>query len=356
MEGVIHHSTDASSEHLFIENPSIYFPSQTEMNIVVHRKVSDSNFKTTNFGDVEEQKTSSLGRNVGVAAGLDLGGGLGVSLNHQLLEMEEINTHTDRGDREYLETFKSHYTSVKVSVELTESIFAGIRMGVLNEHNEIIGSFRASSSEFTRFSTSMIGTGGGLSYHQEKISVGGSYLPPMKGKSEVYSEEKLVTSPGVAEFSGSLQNGDKRYGFSLKRWIYKFDDRFLGTTLNDADQTPISLYGINITRNFFYNLDQKKFGAQVPLKSDVLLKASVSKVTFELNQNLEQNLPGQRENAPQYSYYYLQSLLGFQKGNLDFVIGLNVIYDKTFSYTSGSRRFDYDESGYDLIGGVFSKI
>lgn len=356
MEQLINHGTDSSANHLFIENPSVYFPQNMEMNIFIHQRASNSTVKTTNFDDIDVQKNNSKEKNIGLGLGLDMGSGLGITVVHQILESVEINTHSDRGTREFIETFKSHYSSLKVAVELTESLSAGFRLGFLNQHNEILGSFRLNPGSFTNFSTSMIGTGGGLNFSRGHFHIGGTYLPSMKGKSEILSEEKIVTSPGKAELAMSLERGNYSFGASMKRWIYKFDDRALGTTLNDDNQTRISLFGLNVSDQSLYHLDQKKIGLNYTLDSQTLLKGSLSKLTVELNQNLEQNLPGENSRARTFFYYFFQSILEYKKGKLIFTLGLNKSLLKEHAFEIGTRKIEFEDSFYDIIGGVYANL
>ena len=352
IEDSVSSGTQALGEHLFVLNPSAHLPAQMEIDLFFTNGFTSNKFESGNT-NIENQSTLNK---IGMSIGFDLGGGLGLGLSHQLVKSEEKNVNTSAGRDEFVETFNGQYSTVKAVVELSESITAGFMMRFLESEVSLVGSFNTNPGSITTFKPSLFGSGGGLSAKINKLRVGAAYLPAMKGKTEIYSEEKIITEPGRVLFSAALQAKQFNAGLVVKRWIYKQDDRALGTSLDDANQTQIGLYGLNVDRSLIFALEQKQLGVDYFLSTASTLKVSLSQMTADVNADSVNFLPGENSDNPKLSYYVLQALWVIDSKKLRFMGGISKSFQKSVSYGEGGGQSSYEGDWQELIAGVVAKL
>ena len=352
IEDSISSGTEALGNHLFGLNPSSHLPAQMEVDLFFTNGFTSNKFESGN-NNIENQ--SSLNK-IGMAVGFDLGDGLGLGLSHQLLKSEEKNVNTNAGRDEFVETFNGQYSTVKAIVELSENITAGFMMRFLDSEISLVGSFNAGPGSITTFKPSLFGSGGGISAVVNKLHIGAAYLPAMKGKTEIYSEEKIITEPGRVVLSAALQAKQFNAGLVVKRWIYKQDDRALGTSLDDANQTQIDLFGLNVDRNLLFALEERKLGVDYFVSPTSTIKISLSQLTADVNNDSVNFLPGENSDNPKLSYYVLQAMLAIDNKKLKFLGGMTKSFQKTVSYGSGGGQSSYEGDWQELIAGIAAKL
>ncbi|NRA46857.1 MAG: hypothetical protein HRU09_18060 [Oligoflexales bacterium] len=352
IEDSISSGTEGLGNHLFVLNPSAHLPSQMEVDLFFTNGFTSNKFESGNT-NIENQ--SSLNK-IGMAIGFDLGGGLGLGLSHQLIKSEEKNVNTNAGRDEFVETFNGQYSTVKAIVELSEHITAGFMMRFLDSEISLVGSFNTNPGSVTNFKPSLFGSGGGLNATINRLHLGAAYLPAMKGKTEIYSEEKIITEPGRVFFSIALQAKQFNAGLVIKRWIYKQDDRALGTSLDDANQTQIDLFGLNVDRNLIFAQEQRKLGMDYFLSSASKIKISLSQFTADINDDPVNFLPGENPDSPKLSYYVVQAILAIDNKKLTLMGGLTKSFQKTASYGTGGGKTSYEGDWQELIAGIVAKL
>ncbi|MFK7826936.1 MAG: hypothetical protein AB8G05_22525 [Oligoflexales bacterium] len=352
IEDSISSGTEGLGNHLFVLNPSSHLPSEMEVDLFFTNGFTSNEFSS---GNTSIENQSALNK-IGMAVGIDLGGGLGLGLSHQLIKSEEKNVNTNAGRDEFVETFNGQYSTVKAIVELSEHITAGFMMRFLDSEISLVGSFNTSPGSITTFKPSLFGSGGGLSAVFNKLHLGAAYLPAMKGKTEVYSEEKIITDPGRVVLSGALQAKRFNAGLVIKRWIYKQDDRALGTSLDDANQTQIDLFGLNVDRSLLFALEQRKLGFDYFVSPTSTIKISLSQFTADINDDPVNFLPGENSDNPKLSYYVLQAILAVDNKKLKFLGGLTKSFQKTASYGTGGGQSSYEGDWQELIAGIAAKL
>lgn len=352
LEDSVESGTQGLGPHLFILNPSAHLPTEMEVDLFFTNGFTSNKFTS---GNTSIENQSSLNK-IGMAVGFDLGGGLGLGLSHQLIKSEENNVNLNNRGTQFVETFNGQYSTVKAIVELSEHITAGFMMRFLDSELSIVGSFGTSPGSITTFKPSLFGSGGGLSAAINNLNLGAAYLPAMKGKTEVYSEEKIITEPGRVLLTAALKAQKFNAGLVVKRWIYKQDDRALGTSLDDANQTQIDLFGLNVDRNMIFPLEQQKLGVDYFISATSTMKVSLAQITEEVNNDLVNFLPGENSNNPELSYYVVQAMLAVDNDKLKFMAGITKSFQKSVSYGSGGGASSYEGDWQELIAGVVAKL
>jgi hypothetical protein len=143
----------------------------------------------------------------------------------------------------------------------------------------------------------------GVTTHLEKADFAASYAPAMKGKADVFGEEKIVTTPGYSLLNVTFHQQRTLYGFYFKRPIYKHNDLSNGTTLADNNNTRINLLGLNPYRSKVFPTSEYGFGMMIPIGPTTTLGTSLNRqdLRFLLSND---HLPGEQPEDPRIVSYF----------------------------------------------------
>lgn len=301
-EYMIATGTSVSSKGPFTINPASLMTQNLEVNMLFLNNRTANKFSLENESIRTEGVTSTLG----LAALSNLGSGLHTSFNYYQTSAE-FRSYTDRNNNfDFIESIDHKLMSFSAAVDLTDIIVLGVKLQLLRENVDLLGSFDISPKERTQYVSQQFGSGAGLLLKLEKNLISAAYLPPMKGKAEIIKEEKVLTAPGMAEIAISFKNEPIQLGFAARRWLYKKDDRNQGTTLSNANNTAIDLNGLNTESNQLFLLDQKQIGLDYTLSQSASITTSLSINNVEHNESPEVSLPGENAQNKTYNFYRLQ--------------------------------------------------
>lgn len=215
---------------------------------------------------------------VGLSWSMPIDAGLAVGVVHERLFRGEENSFDD--NEAQLENFRQEMTRVRASLALSEQLFAGLQLAFLETSASVDGANFVSES--TVYSGSLLGFGvGGLFRYQEQFAIGAAYRWPLRGKTEIRSEQTLLTETGIVEWTAHYRFEQApveglKVGLLWRRFNYDRDDRSQPTGLGDADNTQIDLRGLSPER-FYLSAEQRGLGLaypmeQIELRLDVLFE------------------------------------------------------------------------------------
>lgn len=288
------------------------------------------------------------------AAGLlsDLGSGLGISLNHQIISI--LDKTKSAGRSNFLEeTIRTNLTQFKLQIELIEHFFLGLILARNASKYEIIGSFSLRKQDATLFSTSLLGTGAGIFYKQGQMAFAAAYMQPQKGKSLIDKEEKIISEPGSINLSFAFDAGAYNLGFSHTRIRYKEDDRAEGTQISNADRTQINLFGLNKERNEIFPLEIFKIDYAAPYNSQLSCLIGLSSIKSEFVSDLSRSQPGENKDPKTYNHItlHLKGIYQFSEWQLSFLT--TYALNKKYSFEkNSSTRVDYKGRTQSYVVGI----
>ena len=186
----------------------------------------------------------------------------------------------------------------------------------------IVGNYDLPQQEATRFKTTMFGYGLGGIYRFPKGSFGVASLPPLRGKTDIFGEEKIVATPGELEFSADYApTKEHRFGLQYATLQYKRDDLAEGTTIDNDSNAPISLTGLSYDR-FLFPYRRIGLGYDHTFSSQMTgifaLYREESEFLFDPDSE-----PGDSDELLTMNSYTLKLNLKYTSGDLTFVGGLN---------------------------------
>jgi hypothetical protein len=337
-------STDASAEHLFLNNPAAFQPVGLKLGGFFLRESSDHTLRQERTGNLSEIKSSGKEDLIGVAALSDFGAGLSLGISH-MRSFDDVATSDLNATEPRNEFFKKQYTIGKAVIELSESLTVGVSVRHLAMETSVRGAMFVDEDDQTNYQGTLYGIGGGFMFHLNQIKFGMAYHPPLKGKSEIYGEEIIVTDPGMGEANATYSSGKIVFGFSFIRNLYKEDDRFEGTTINDDNQTQISLFGLSPEKNNLFFLEEKQVGLDYMLVNKGLVKLGVAVARSEFNFAPSQDIPGDNGDLETYKYYRFSASYVLTNPQFKLEIGGNYSL-KNHSYESNNST-QIDFSGYN---------
>lgn len=346
--------TDAASRGLFHINPAT--PSgQWSTDILLGRTTYSSKLENSQGGTLRQ--LSSEGQNDFMAAGVlgDIGAGLALGASH--LRTFHTSETKDQNVREAREEGRAgQMSALRSVVELSENLNFGIAVRFYHFEQNILGAMFVPTAQNTVYRGSMVGTGAGLHLALSGVQFGASYHPPLKGKSEIFGEEYIVTEPGISEASFAWTRPQATFGLVFRRGIYKRDDRVEGTTLNDANQTAINLWGLDPEETTIHFLDNYQLGADFTLSDKASSRVSLTRETLEFTLDPTNFLPGENKGAERYACYRLSGTIQIDAARFLLTFGINLsIKDHKFT-SNGNNRFDYENQERDLYVMVNTSI
>ena len=193
------------------------------------------------------------------------------------LTTKDVTVQIERnGGGELTETFRDRTWRLHFLVDLTRDTHAGFSYRYLQMENDLLGEFFLSRDDRTDYLGELSGYMVNFYSTSKAFGWGGYYAPPLRGKSEIEGEQKILTTPGTAGLN-FVYTGNKKWtlGFEATKWFYKSDDRGELSTSPD-DQRTISLNGLDIEQRLL-NTQRMSLGADFMIKKDVKIRANVYK-------------------------------------------------------------------------------
>lgn len=285
VEDHLQHGTDGTATHLFPLNPAIQKVDQTQGGVILLRDSKEVKLDQTASSD--DTITNKVNDDyLAAAAAIDLGAGAGIGISHQTLYRKVETNVTARGNAEPVEeTTKIQHSQLKLLVELTDGLRAGMAVRYLYKDVALFGNPLSGGRRepATRFRTTLVGYGAGFAYAQkEQFGLAYTYYPPLRGKTDVEGEEKIVVERGEISADAFYKISKVWTGGILyKRWINEVDDLAAGTTAAD-DQTRISLYGLDLDQ-YLIPSQMIMVGGDAELSKQTGLRLSVGQEVAEFN-------------------------------------------------------------------------
>lgn len=312
--------TDALGVQIYAVNPSVYTPNGIGYDVTTGRTWSKSDYTRGTPGDLDEMAANSSHRLLFAGVMVDAGSGLYLGF-HFMEDKSEQHTGVN-GRTAVLENFKQSQLMAKAKVELTDSISLGFLMRYLDQDNEIIGNFFVDRANFTNFTETMFGSGAGFKYQSGNFSLASAYLFPMRGKTEILAEEKIVSAPGYAEFSIGSHAGSRQLGAVVRRWIYKENDKFSGTTLNDENDSQIELFGLNPENRNFLDTEEHQIGYTQLVNSKIKWNLTLSRRFAVVSEIFDIQRPGQVRDQDVFDFYAGKAFITYNTGKTSLKLGL----------------------------------
>ncbi len=360
-EEVLQHATDSASTHLFTVNPAVLAPKGLQGGVLLMRQTRKSELDSTgseNPGDKIQSEVHDEHQEVGLLA--DLGAGAGVGISHEILyhKVETDDVTTGRG-APLTETTKTQHSKLKLLVELTDDFEVGIAIRYLYKDVSLFGDPFMSPGEEIRFRMTMVGYGSGAVYRFKSAALAYTYYPPLRGKTEVEGEEKIVVEPGQIGVDGYYEvKKNVKVGVLAKRWINEIDDLAEGTTADD-DTTNVSLYGLDPDQ-YLIKRQLVLVGFDWDLAKAATLRASVGQEQSELNfgELMVYDRIGVRARGngkDQLKYNRVRAMLRFSQSGMEADVGMGLStrdHDFPDSWNGGS----YSASEQELFATIGMKL
>ena len=241
-------------DSLFTLSPAAFDRPRYKVGLALGRSYSASTLDQSNEGD-RIIKTKEQVDNATIAGEVDLGAGALVGLTY-LNQLGEWNTsRSDAPDAPpKLEQFRRSLAHLRLAVELTETVKAGILLRYSRTAYSILGDLFLGDDDRTYYHATMTGYGGGLAMNYRNIRLNYNYFPPLRGKAPVLGEELLVVEDGKIAVEANWEYSDQlSLGAFGYRQLGERGDRRAGTTASASDR-QISLYGLNLEQ--FVRIDR----------------------------------------------------------------------------------------------------
>jgi len=245
-EEALQSATDGgATTTLFSLNPAFLRPDGVQVGALFLRTAKTASLDHIGQGGEKIQTTGSSD-SVLAAALTDLGAGAGLGLSHQVQFIRNQTTVTPgREQIPLVENAKEQHSAVKLVIELMDELRAGVAIRYLYRDVQILGDPGLSDDESTRYKMTLVGYGSGFAYSFKQGGLSYTYFPPLRGKTEVEGEEKIVVEPGEIGVAGRYAPVKGwTFGLAGRRWLNEIDDLARGTTAAD-NTTRISLAGLD---------------------------------------------------------------------------------------------------------------
>lgn len=333
-------------------NPATYLRSGQEAYGGVYQTTNQDQLtrKTTGQDTIE----STVGTTEAMGAGVvfDLGGGLNLGLSHQRV-FDHQTSENSRSTARRAETWKYDYTQAKAAIQLTDTIQAGLLIRRLEEENHVVGNPFLNQASTTSYRSGLFGAGGGLymmfpnaTPSFEKVAVSLSYIPALKGKSEIYGEERILTDPGLASSGIGVQSG--KFGFAIRtlRHVHKEQERADETVFPNEDQTSVSPLGLDVNRLYFYPLEETHLGFSYQVGNDLTAFGGIHEKTIELAFGTKDTVSaGHLNEAWRGKILSYKGGVELARNNLVFGVGVEKSWPKIEWADEDTNRGDFEYVG-----------
>ena len=312
--------TDGRALHPFQHNPAIVdlekfgfvavYDSTTKKSAMIGSK------GTGNQADIEYERPTKI---QALALQVPLGGAALV-LSGQF-KGDDLTGRTSARNRAITEYYRERRYEGRFALELVSKTKFAFAYKYHQVQQDIYGSFNLDSLDRTPYKGTMSGYSAGVFYEDSHLGAGLFHVAPMRGKSEIFGEQKIISYPGLTGFDGFYQlKSGVILGLSYKRWLYKADDRTELSTSPDDDRT-ISLGGLDVDQ-FFYRTQAIGVGADLTIVPDIELRLGVIRQdgVFQFADNV---VPGDRpddDKALQYQIYKAGIRIQKQKVGAEFML------------------------------------
>jgi hypothetical protein len=257
------------------------------------------------------------------------------------------------------ETVDTQHTKVRLLVELTDDFEVGIALRYLYREHAIFGNPFMRPGEATRYKTTMVGYGSGAVYRFKQAAIGYTYFPPLRGKTEVAGEERIVVEQGQIALDGYYQiKNNLKVGLLAKRWINEVDDLASGTTADD-DQTNISLYGLDPDQ-YLFKRQLFLLGCDYEFSKAATLRASLGQEQSEFNMGdlmvYDRLSVRPRGNGKdQLKYNRLRAMVRFAQGNAEVDAGIG-LSTRNHEFPSNWNGGKYESTEQELFVSLGMKL
>ena len=344
-------------------NPAKYLPSGQMVYGIGYRLFSEETMVRVNNNRNLTQKSVGTKEGFGLGVVTDLGGGLGLGVSQQRI-FEFVSSVDDRRGRILDETWSYKYTQAKATIQLTENLNAGILIRSLQEEDNVIGNYFINEQEVTRYFSGLFGTGGGI-YAKfpnlvngiDEIAISSTYIPALKGKSEIYGEERILTDPGIATTGIGLKNDQFGMAIRMVRHVHKNEERSDDTVLPNEDQSNISLLGLELRRQYLYPISESHFGFFYQYQKDVSIHFGVQDRILELNLSKDRT-PASHVSEDFWQKDRTLKVAGtYEQGRNHFWGGISQSWPKIEWKDENTNRGDFTLSGTrsSIVIGAYTK-
>lgn len=351
--------SDPAATHLFLINPAYYKPSALQGGALFLRDQRTTKLdQSASNNDVITSEVKNEG--LMAAALVDLGAGAGLGVSHQqLFNSSETSFQSQDNGVAKKETAKIQHTAVKIFVELTSELRAGMAIRYLYKDVALLGDPGINQAQLTRYRTSMIGYGSGLAYLTPKGGLGCSYFPPLRGKAVVSGEEKIVVESGDITCDGFAQPIPKwTFGLTVKRWIHEIDDLATGTTAAN-NQTEISLYGLDPAQ-YVFPQQLIMLGADFEVNQTTVLRFAVGRQSDDFNfrdlVRYNRVAVNTGSAAEKMEYYRARVMLKFTNKAVELNGGIGTVLKQQHEFPSSMNSATYESNGQELFATVGMKL
>lgn len=345
-------ATDSAVTHLFPLNPAVLKPKALQGGLMVTRHQRQASLD--HIEEAGDKVTTSTTEEAVVAAAVaDLGAGAGIAATHQLLfRKSETELQSDGRGTPREELGKIQHSSIRLIVELTTEIKAGIAMRYLYKDISILGDPFLGELEKTRYKTTLVGYGAGFSYAVKSFGASYTYFPPLRGKTDVEGEEKIIVEPGLLSLDGFYRANEQwTVGLLAQRWLNEVDDLAEGTTAAD-DETNISLYGLDPDQ---YVKPQQLIMLGFDFVASPMVTAKLSigqeKALFNFDDYLVYNRADVRGRGdePTMKYNRIRAAVSFTlKAGVTADLGLG-LYRREYDFPSTMNGGSYEGDGREMF-------
>lgn len=338
-----------------------YFPPKERLNtndfaILLTKEEKTTTLDHTHVGG-DDIKTKSTQEAAAAMVGFDMGAGARVSILHELYfrKSKTSSSALRRGvPREELE--KIQQDALRITIELVEGLSAGMMLRYLYLDRSIYGDLTVSTP--TSLKTTLIGYGSGAALQFKTFGFGYGYFPQLRGKTEVLGEEKIIIEPGSLNIEAFYRpNDDFVISLLNRRNLWELDDIDKGTTTADANQTRISLHGLDPDQYLLTDsLTMLGLGANLNKGVRLKLSGGQEKAHFNFTDLLVYN----RVNVRQRTGDARQEVtFNRVRGQVQFLLarGMEIsagmgVYERKHRFPVTMNDGKYDSSGRELMASL----
>ena len=243
------------------------------------------------------------------------------------------------------ETLAGQFTSLWSAIELTEQIKAGFKLRFIETQHNIVGNFFINPNNKTTFKSSLFSTGAGIHGNFNRLAVGLYFQQAAKGKAVILGEERIVTQPGLVDIHAAITGNKVNSGIMYRRYLFKDEELSEGTTINDEDQSEISLLGMDPEWNTLFMTSQIGIGAEVTAQEKTQIYLGLNRIESEFNFDLQNSLPGNNENNEKFTYLKLTGAIILNNPQFNLFGGMSLSSGKNHSFSlSNNTKYTFQSS------------
>jgi hypothetical protein len=336
---------DAAGPHLFTGNPAVVPTKGTTVGTMAHRDTKESEMKFDRDGG-ETRRTNRKDDMFGLAALADMGAGAALGVN-VTQTWAELNSSSTNGNARPRELFATQTLAGRLLIDLTPDVRAGLFMRHQSQEARVTGNFN--TEESIVYKGSLMGYSAGLAAQvNSQFGLAAQWTPPMRGKSNIIGEERLLSEPGLAGLAVQGGPDDRRWGAYWHRWIHKRDDRADNTSTGGANNRPIVLSGMDFD-SFLFPVWQLGLGGDMSVRPNLALGLTLVREQGEFIFNADQ-VPGDNPDGQRVSFWRVRSTIRLTNGKVNVTAGLG-LWQREASL-SGAQAGSWRGSGREVSIGV----